>query len=313
MNLINVTCLIGLQVQSIETKLDSLLDIYRQVLRKGSSSGLPLFHLEQTSDYRSSTLSKDTSCSTSTSVPRGLQLVLPTNELCLNLSTSPCGALTSSSFSPSPLPPESSTTSSPTPVLSPNSLAATPFSDLPKPRPHHPFTPSTLQLPPPNALPPHSSCAVEPTDTEGDQGGFQLRNKPSAKEDGSWRRHTSLEMGPLVALSPGPADCSLGKSLSVQNFLGVDVECCSKPSSSYSNRDFNMSPHSSQGLPTSEWEKVELIISDQDMNMLGESSDFLEQRTTESTSPSGPLGATKASSALSLAVDTHSISHVRLK
>ncbi|XP_048864959.1 potassium voltage-gated channel subfamily KQT member 5 [Brienomyrus brachyistius] len=313
MSMLGRVCKVERQVQSIESKLDSLLDIYRQVLRKGSSSGLPLFHLEQTSDYQSSTLSKDTSCSTSTSVPRGLQLVLPKNELCLNLSTSPCGALSSSSFSPSPLPPESSTTSSPTPVLSPNSLATTPFSDLPKPRPHHPSTPSTLQLPPPNALTPHSSCAVDPTDAESDHGGLQLRNKPSAKEDGSWRRHTSLEMGPLVALSPGPADRSLGKSLSVQNFLGVDVECCSKPSSSYSNRDFNISLHSSQGLPTSEWEKVELIISDQDMNMLAESSDFLAQRTTDSASPSGPLGVTKAPSALGLAVDTQSISHVRLK
>uniref|UniRef100_A0A3B3RGB9 Potassium voltage-gated channel subfamily Q member 5 n=1 Tax=Paramormyrops kingsleyae TaxID=1676925 RepID=A0A3B3RGB9_9TELE len=315
MSMLGRVCKVERQVQSIETKLDSLLDIYRQVLRKGSSSGLPLFHLEQTSDYQSSTLSKDTSCTTSssTSVPRGLQLVLPTNELCLNLSTSPCGALTSSSFSPSPLPPESSTTGSPTPVLSPNSLATTPFSDLPKPRPHHPSSPSTLQLPPPNALSPHSSCAVDPTDAEGDQGGLQLRNKPSAKEDGSWRRHTSLEMGPLVALSPGPVDRSLGKSLSVQNFLGVDVECCSKPSSSYSNRDFNMSPHNSQGLPTSEWEKVELIISDQDVNMLGESSDFLAQRTTDSASPPEPLGVKKTPSALGLAVDTHSISHVRLK
>ncbi|KAJ8402716.1 hypothetical protein AAFF_G00363880 [Aldrovandia affinis] len=52
-------CRVERQVQSIETKLDSLLDIYRQVLRKGSSSGLtlsslPLFELEQTSDYQSS-------------------------------------------------------------------------------------------------------------------------------------------------------------------------------------------------------------------------------------------------------------------
>uniref|UniRef100_A0A3B5AEF6 Potassium voltage-gated channel subfamily KQT member 5-like n=1 Tax=Stegastes partitus TaxID=144197 RepID=A0A3B5AEF6_9TELE len=61
-------CKVERQVQSIESKLDSLLDIYRQVLRKGSSSALtlsslPLFELEQTSDYNSSVFSKDLPCS----------------------------------------------------------------------------------------------------------------------------------------------------------------------------------------------------------------------------------------------------------
>lgn len=121
------------QVQSIESKLDSLLDIYRQVLRKGSSSALtlsslPLFELEQTSDYHSSVFSKDMSCSTqvsSSGVPPtsgfvtrsstsshlsqgGLHLILgPPNELNLNLnapSSTPPSGLASSSFSPSPLP-----------------------------------------------------------------------------------------------------------------------------------------------------------------------------------------------------------------
>uniref|UniRef100_A0A672HNN2 Potassium voltage-gated channel subfamily KQT member 5-like n=1 Tax=Salarias fasciatus TaxID=181472 RepID=A0A672HNN2_SALFA len=59
-------CKVERQVQSIESKLDSLLDVYRQVLRKGSSSALtlsslPLFELEQTSDYHSSVFSKDLS------------------------------------------------------------------------------------------------------------------------------------------------------------------------------------------------------------------------------------------------------------
>ena len=69
--------LLSSQVQSIESKLDSLLDIYSQVLRKGSSSALtlsslPLFELEQTSDYHSSVFSKDLSCSTQVSSSSGM-------------------------------------------------------------------------------------------------------------------------------------------------------------------------------------------------------------------------------------------------
>uniref|UniRef100_A0A6Q2Z0Y0 Potassium voltage-gated channel, KQT-like subfamily, member 5b n=1 Tax=Esox lucius TaxID=8010 RepID=A0A6Q2Z0Y0_ESOLU len=57
MSMLGRVCKVERQVQSIESKIDSLLDIYRQVLRKGSSSALalsslPLFELEQTSDYQ---------------------------------------------------------------------------------------------------------------------------------------------------------------------------------------------------------------------------------------------------------------------
>ncbi|MEE6476496.1 hypothetical protein FKM82_011097 [Ascaphus truei] len=85
------------QVQSIESKLDSLLDIYQQVLKKGSASALtlasfqmPLFECEQTSDYQSPIDSKDLSSSAqnsgfitrsaSANIPRGLQFVLTPNE-----------------------------------------------------------------------------------------------------------------------------------------------------------------------------------------------------------------------------------------
>uniref|UniRef100_A0A671ULB2 Potassium voltage-gated channel, KQT-like subfamily, member 5b n=1 Tax=Sparus aurata TaxID=8175 RepID=A0A671ULB2_SPAAU len=134
MSMLGRVCKVERQVQSIESKLDSLLDIYHQVLRKGSSSALtlsslPLFELEQTSDYHSSVFSKDLSCSTqvssSSGVPPpggcvtrsstnshlsqgGLHLILaPPNELSLNLnasSSTPPSGLASSSFSPSPLP-----------------------------------------------------------------------------------------------------------------------------------------------------------------------------------------------------------------
>uniref|UniRef100_A0A096M1H0 Potassium voltage-gated channel, KQT-like subfamily, member 5b n=1 Tax=Poecilia formosa TaxID=48698 RepID=A0A096M1H0_POEFO len=71
MSMLGRVCKVERQVQSIESKLDSLLDIYRQVLRKGSSSALtlsslPLFELEQTSDYNSPVFSKDLSGSTQT-------------------------------------------------------------------------------------------------------------------------------------------------------------------------------------------------------------------------------------------------------
>uniref|UniRef100_A0A673L3R6 Potassium voltage-gated channel subfamily KQT member 5-like n=1 Tax=Sinocyclocheilus rhinocerous TaxID=307959 RepID=A0A673L3R6_9TELE len=92
-------CKVERQVQSIEAKLDSLLDIYRQVLQKGSSSALtlsplPPFGLEETSDYPSTILSKDLSCSSQISEsicgnhPRALQLILAPNELNLNQNNS---------------------------------------------------------------------------------------------------------------------------------------------------------------------------------------------------------------------------------
>ncbi|XP_051981996.1 potassium voltage-gated channel subfamily KQT member 5 isoform X2 [Xyrauchen texanus] len=92
-------CKVERQVQSIESKLDSLLDIYRQVLNKGLSSGLtlsslPPFGMEETSDYQSTILSKDLCCSSqvsqtlSSNHPRALQLILAPNELNLNQNNS---------------------------------------------------------------------------------------------------------------------------------------------------------------------------------------------------------------------------------
>ncbi|XP_029006877.1 potassium voltage-gated channel subfamily KQT member 5 isoform X2 [Betta splendens] len=131
MSMLGRVCKVERQVQSIESKLDSLLDIYRQVLRKGSSSALtlsslPLFELEQT-DFHSSVFTRDISCSTQVSscgappsgncVSRsstsshpsqgGLHLILaPPSDLNLNLnmsSSTPPSGLPPSSFSPLPL------------------------------------------------------------------------------------------------------------------------------------------------------------------------------------------------------------------
>uniref|UniRef100_A0A3P8Y7S5 Potassium voltage-gated channel, KQT-like subfamily, member 5b n=1 Tax=Esox lucius TaxID=8010 RepID=A0A3P8Y7S5_ESOLU len=63
LSMLGRVCKVERQVTSIESKLDSLLDVYRQVLLKGSPaltlSSLPLF--EQTSNYESTVHSKDLS------------------------------------------------------------------------------------------------------------------------------------------------------------------------------------------------------------------------------------------------------------
>ncbi|XP_036380588.1 potassium voltage-gated channel subfamily KQT member 5 isoform X2 [Megalops cyprinoides] len=307
-------CKVERQVQSIESKLDSLLDIYRQVLRKGSSSALtlsslPLFELEQTSDYPSSILSKDLSCSTqvsggcvsrstSANLPRGLHLILAPNELSLNLNNSPAGfPPSSSSFTPSPLPhgqpptPESNSTNTPPPILTPNNLSGNPFPSLARPPPPPPpSAPAALQPTPapptPGAAPvasqdgavAHPAAVEAGGDASHARGGVQLRSKPSAKEEGSWRRHLSLEAKLLVPLSPAVAvpASGLGKSLSVQNLTqhGADYHPNVSPSSS--------SNDSSGGIPGGGWGEEELFISDRDLDARqGGGFDFLSQPTAD--------------------------------
>ncbi|KAI4896438.1 hypothetical protein NFI96_026898 [Prochilodus magdalenae] len=258
-------CKVERQVQSIESKLDSLLDIYRQVLRKGSPSAinlssLPLFELDQTSDYQSSAFSKDSqfSCSNKSNLSRGLHLILAPNELNLNLNNSsgspPGGAIPNSAppFTPSPLLPPATPTpegpsigGSPPPMLMPNNISSGgmhfPNIGLLPPPPLSAAS-TRLQLPllasqtgrpnngsippqsnPPNDYPP-SYLARPQQDLAFEEpalGRLQQNSRPSAKEDGSWRRHMSLEMEmyPLAALSPGNGDQALEKSLSVQDLM----------------------------------------------------------------------------------------------
>ncbi|KAL4625047.1 potassium voltage-gated channel subfamily KQT member 5-like [Arapaima gigas] len=233
-------CKVEQQVQSIESKLDSLLDLYRQALRKGSSSTVPLVGLEQMSSCQSSTLGKELSSPTqvsrsnSNSSPRHLHLALPPNELSLRLNSPPCLSQSPSPFSPSPLPHESSSTSSPPPVLTPSSLSRVVFPDLTRSRSTLPSSPTTLQLPslsppPGHVSNPHVQDTVSKKDAECTHSGVQLKNKPSAKEDGSWKRHASLEMGPIVSLSCPPAEAvspegRLDKSLSVQDVQSMGAE-----------------------------------------------------------------------------------------
>uniref|UniRef100_A0A8D3DBN4 Potassium voltage-gated channel subfamily Q member 5 n=1 Tax=Scophthalmus maximus TaxID=52904 RepID=A0A8D3DBN4_SCOMX len=70
MSMLGRVCKVERQVTSIESKLDSLLDVYRQVLQKGPSalalSSLPLFELDShqhhNSDYQTSIVDRRTYC-----------------------------------------------------------------------------------------------------------------------------------------------------------------------------------------------------------------------------------------------------------
>ncbi|KAM4751114.1 potassium voltage-gated channel subfamily KQT member 5 [Anableps anableps] len=382
MSMLGRVCKVERQVQSIESKLDSLLDIYRQVLRKGSSSALtlsslPLFELEQTSDYNSSVFSKDLSNSTQHScggAPHpsgfatrsstnsqlsqgGLHLILaPQSELNLNLhgsSSTPPSGLTSSPFSPSPLPhhhlqhhkqiqatsPESGTDeavgSSPT-VLTPNSTSSSGgrgvgdegfplLARLPPPPSRQSVGPGKLvQATSPEAVPEMQGfCKVLHSQTEDSnvgedlglefglstlgqqlQGSTKANGRPNTKEEGSWRRHMSLELGSLMASAPScysrpiHMDQGIGKSMSVQDLLQVGPVHDAHQSHSLSSP----SPSTSSDSPTGFnsccqdlggetggtrrgqgcWGEEDLFISDRDME--GQRFDFLSQGTSEAHS-----------------------------
>ncbi|KAI4833150.1 hypothetical protein KUCAC02_016064 [Chaenocephalus aceratus] len=412
MSMLGRVCKVERQVTSIESKLDSLLDIYRQVLRKGSSSALtlsslPLFELEQTSDYHSSVFSKDLSSSpqvsgappsirsstTSHLSQAGLHLILaPPNELSLNASSSSTG-LASSSFSPSPLPhphyhrhrhhhyprhhptqvttPESGTDeaagSSP-PILTPNSVSSgigdggfPLLTRLPPPPPSRSGGPSHLPRAP--------STEVSP-DIEDFCGGMQIedsggRESPGRglgrlgqklqgsngrldlKEEGSWRRHMSLELQPLAPPAPGcrsgPSQVTpgLGKSLSVQDLmqaapgtlqdplLSHSLSSPSPSTSSDSPIGFNIKDPGGRGGVSrgggGGWGEEDLFISDRDLDVQG--FDFLSLGTneaqtyssellrTDSRGGSGPRGPASAHTSPPSAANTElqNTPHVRLK
>ncbi|XP_073690020.1 potassium voltage-gated channel subfamily KQT member 5 [Garra rufa] len=311
MSMLGRVCKVERQVQSIESKLDSLLDIYRQVLQKGSSSmlglsALPLFELDQTSDYQSSIHSKDLSSSSqltgsrsgSSNLHRGLHLALAPSEL--NLGTG--YPHSSSSFSPSPLlnnqpsSPDSFYPASPPPILTPNNLSRSHqrFSELTRPVPTVHSTSSTLQLPPmvqtpqsrPTSLIPEtlqesraecpSNCLLSTqTEDESDreaesiQSTVQLRDKPerNSKEDGSWRRHLSLDIDPLMLMSSKTApslqvERGLGKSLSAQNLMLPTAADCHPSLSTRSSGSSNN--ESSDREPLADWGNTELFVNDQE-------------------------------------------------
>ncbi|XP_077438941.1 potassium voltage-gated channel subfamily KQT member 4-like isoform X5 [Vanacampus margaritifer] len=234
-------CKVERQVSSIESKLDSLLDVYRQVLQRGPSalalSSMPLFELDRhrDSDYPNSILDRDPPSpqgSDSNTHRRGLRLILaPADSDEGQDSGPPSYPPSTSSLSPSPLlPPDS-----PYPTLvTPNGTRRAHFPDLPPPPPS--AGGFTLQLPTvmhsshlgcpvPDAVVAHRSgpgpsVAVGP----GKETSFvHLREKPGSKYDATWRRHVSLEVDPLLMLSPGDVPSApnwggaLGKSLSMHD------------------------------------------------------------------------------------------------
>uniref|UniRef100_A0A672GEY1 Potassium voltage-gated channel, KQT-like subfamily, member 5a n=1 Tax=Salarias fasciatus TaxID=181472 RepID=A0A672GEY1_SALFA len=195
MSMLGRVCKVERQVTSIESKLDSLLDVYRQVLQKGSSaltlSSLPLFELEnhqhRGSDYSSSILGRDLPSPqggdpvgragdgggmhrSHGANPRGLRLILaPADDDGPPDSAPPSYPPSTASLSPSPLlPPDS-----PYPTLvTPNGTSKRAhFPDLPPPPPS---TGSfTLQLPP-MVHPSHLRCPADPIPDElvGEEGNL---------------------------------------------------------------------------------------------------------------------------------------------
>uniref|UniRef100_A0A8C2X098 Potassium voltage-gated channel, KQT-like subfamily, member 5b n=1 Tax=Cyclopterus lumpus TaxID=8103 RepID=A0A8C2X098_CYCLU len=380
MSMLGRVCKVERQVQSIESKLDSLLDIYRQVLRKGSSSALtlsslPLFELEQTSDYHSSVFGKDLSSSTQASssgaLPPGsnshlsqggLHLILaPPNELNASSST----GLASSSFSPSPLPqhhhhhhhrhphhlhhyhtqvqattPESGTdeavgTSSP--ILTPNRFGSGGVGDggfpllarlPPPPPPSRSGGPSNLPRTTSTEVSPDMEDICRRMQMEDSSFGKDLGLGPgrldqklqsstnsncrlNTNEEGSWRRHMSLELQPLVqpaldcCSGPSQMDCGLGKSLSVQDLMQAapvtvqdahHTHSLSSPSPSTSSdspigfRSSSQDPGGGGDIRRSGgggWGEEDLFISDRDLEAPG--FDFLSLGTAEAHTYSSEL------------------------
>ncbi|KAK7148547.1 hypothetical protein R3I93_012775 [Phoxinus phoxinus] len=333
MSMLGRVCKVERQVQSIESKLDSLLDIYRQVLQKGSSSMLglsafPLFELDQTSDYQSSIHSKDLSSSSqltgsgmshsgSSNLHRGLHLALAPSEL--NLGTGYPHSASSYSTSPllnnQPSSPDSFYPVSPPPILTPNNLSRSHqrFSELTRPIPTIHSTSTTLQLPPmvptpqgrPTSLIPEtllesraeslSNCLVSTqTDVESDreaestQSTVQLRDKPerNSKEDGSWRRHLSLDIDPLKLMSSTAAaslqvERGLGKSLSAQNLMLPTAADCHPSLSTRSSGSSNNESSDRESL--ADWGDTELFINDKELDTPGGDRDLLDQPSNDTT------------------------------
>lgn len=245
------------QVTSIESKLDSLLDVYRQLLHKGPSalhlSSLPLLQLDNHQRCSSNVLGRDPSSpqeahpvSSAGGVtghafsgnPRGgLRLILAPADDDDDApdSAPPSYPPSTASLSPSPLlPPESP--HPPQHLLTPRRSH---FPDLPPPPSTAGFT---LQLPP--ILHPSSHRCSSDTLNHEVAGGAQMDegcSGPSVVVDtgeepdgpnqerlhsrkGAWpRRPLSLEVNPLLLLSPNldqvPSDWegTLDKSVSVNN------------------------------------------------------------------------------------------------
>ncbi|KAG7315924.1 hypothetical protein KOW79_020790 [Hemibagrus wyckioides] len=296
-------CKVERQVQSIESKLDSLLDVYRQVLQKGTSSALslsslPLFELAQSTDYPSPVFTKDLSSPSqfsqvsSSNFPRGFHLILAPNEFNFNLNNSSGSPsvddkLSSASpFSPTPLQPLATPTADCPPVFTPNSIhpGGVHFPRLASPPPPPPLS-ARFQLPlllPQSGRVNNGSTQSQSSPSDHFPPSYSnrsqqdlapiSRNQPSTKEDASWRRHMSpeigMEMDPLVELSPSSVPdgedqtVSAGKSFSVQDLIGIP-EVDGHHSLSGSSSQDSLAAESEVG--GGGWAEAELFIADGDL------------------------------------------------
>ncbi|XP_070319300.1 potassium voltage-gated channel subfamily KQT member 5-like, partial [Odocoileus virginianus] len=244
------------QVQSIEAKLDCLLDIYQQVLRKGSAPTLalapfpsPPFECEQTSDYQSPGDSRDLSGpapggglprSASAGLARGLQLILAPGEL---------GAQALYAFSPAPTPAPGSPGDGP---AAPRGLAPPAAAGAARPA-----APATLQIP--AALPalgplPHAGAPEALPELSARLAG--AKDRLPAKERAL---RQSLDLGGAALLSVRPAvPQDPGRSVSAQNLArsteDLDVQLSGSESSG--------SRGSQEFYP--KWRESKLFISDEE-------------------------------------------------
>ncbi|XP_059137403.1 potassium voltage-gated channel subfamily KQT member 5 [Peromyscus eremicus] len=265
------------QVQSIESKLDCLLDIYQQVLRKGSASALtlasfqiPPFECEQTSDYQSPVDSKDLSSSAqnsgcltrsaSANISRGLQFILTPNEF----SAQTFYALSPTMHSQATQVPMSQNDG--TCMAAANNIANQ-ISAATKPA-----APTTLQIPPPlpaiKHLPRPETLHPNPTGLQEsisdvttclvaskENGQFAQSN---LTKDRSLRK--SFDMGGETLLSVRPmVPKDLGKSLSVQNLIRSTEEL----NLQFSGSESSGSRGSQDFYP--KWRESKLFITDEEL------------------------------------------------
>ncbi|XP_073935977.1 potassium voltage-gated channel subfamily KQT member 5 isoform X4 [Castor canadensis] len=321
------------QVQSIESKLDCLLDIYQQVLRKGSASALtlasfqiPPFECEQTSDYQSPLDSKDLSSSAqnsgcltrsaSANISRGLQFILTPNEF----SAQTFYALSPTMHSQATQVPLSQSDGATVAVT--NNIANQ-INVAPKPT-----APTTLQIPPPlpaiKHLPRPETLHPNPAGLQesiSDVTTCLVASKENVQvaqsnltKDRSLRK--SFDMGGETLLSVRPmVPKDLGKSLSVQNLIRSTEELNlqlsgSESSGSRGSQDF---------YP--KWRESKLFITDEEVGPEETETDTFDatpQPAREAAFASDSLRTGRSRSSQSIckageSTDALSLPHVKLK
>ncbi|XP_063772879.1 potassium voltage-gated channel subfamily KQT member 5 isoform X2 [Pseudophryne corroboree] len=281
------------QVQSIESKLDSLLDIYQQVLKKGSASALtlasfqmPLFECEQTSDYQSPIDSKDLSSSAQTSgfitrsasanIPRGLQFVLTPNEF----NTSAYYGFSPTLYSQAT---QASTNVSDGPVTMVTNSISNQISQASKPT-----APTTLQLPAVSSMKNINKpepIKIIPMTTKEDicditaclVASKEILQPAQPSLAKKFVRRKSLDANSGVLSSVPFTHKDFGKSISVQNLIQSTEELNVQLSCS----DSSVSRGSQEFYP--QWRESKLFIPDEELETETETFDAVSEPIVETT------------------------------